>query len=95
VDILRSFNGEIEPNDQVAVPEAYQANILVSTINTIGPGVTLTRASRLVLIEPTFRLREEQQAIARIRRVGQKADRTYTYKLVNVDSPIEMQLVER
>ena len=46
-------------------------------------------------IEPTYVLKDELQAYARIQRISQKNPRTYTYRFVNKDSAIEKKIIER
>ncbi|KUJ17566.1 uncharacterized protein LY89DRAFT_57418 [Mollisia scopiformis] len=73
---------------------ARKASILVSTIQLIGTGFTITRATHVVMLEPAWMLRDEKQGYARIRRFSQK-NPTFTWKLINNDSFVEPQIMQR
>lgn len=72
-----------------------EPTILVGTTGVLGAGVSLTRAFRIVLVEPSFMERDEQQAFARIRRIGQRNEQTYATRLVTLASPCEGRIRRR
>ncbi len=69
--------------------------ILIGTTRLIGTGLQLTRAANLVLMEPDYEFYRELQAVARVHRIGQRNDRSYSFRLINEGSEIEMRIVER
>jgi SNF2 family DNA or RNA helicase len=75
--------------------DAKAATILVSTPELLGTGLTLTRAFRVVLMEPAWMLRTEEQAFSRVQRIGQKNDKTYTYRYLARDNKEEGDIIKR
>jgi hypothetical protein len=69
--------------------------ILIGTTRLIGTGLQLTRAANLVLMEPDYEFYRELQAIARVHRIGQRNERSYSFRLINEGSEIEMSIVKR
>jgi hypothetical protein len=69
--------------------------ILIGTTRLIGTGLQLTRAANLVLMEPDYEFYREIQAVARIHRIGQRNERSYSFRLINKGSEIEMRIVKR
>ncbi len=68
-------SGEVPPARRFAVAERFQqgeGTALVATIDAISEGLTLTRASRLVFVEKSYRPSRNQQAERRIWRLGQQ-----------------------
>lgn len=70
-------------------------DIIISTFSLVGVGYTCVRAFRLVLMGPEWLHLEESQAIARIRRIGQRNAVTYTYQLICENVDIEQGMVDR
>lgn len=65
------------PNDKHAnYVIGEKATILLSTPGLIGVGYTLTRAFRVVLMEPAWMRRDEEQAYSRVKRLGQMSEST-------------------
>lgn len=69
--------------------------ILIGTTRLIGTGLQLTRAANLVLMEPDYEFYRELQAVARVHRIGQRNERSYSFRLINEGSEIEMRIVKR
>lgn len=69
--------------------------ILIGTTRLIGTGLQLTRAANLVLMEPDYEFYRELQAVARVHRIGQRNERSYSFRLINEESEIEMRIVKR
>lgn len=68
---------------------------LIGTTPLLSKGLQLTRASTLVLMEPDHEFFRELQGYARINRIGQKNPETYTYRLIDEGSEIEMSILKR
>jgi hypothetical protein len=69
--------------------------ILIGTTRLIGTGLQLTRAANLVLMEPDYEFYRELQAVARVHRIGQRNERSYSFRLINEGSESEMRIVRR
>jgi SNF2 family DNA or RNA helicase len=67
---------------------------LVGTTKLIGVGFTMTKARRLVQLDPEWMSRDEQQARKRINRITQKGQ-TYTYALYSEGSQVEQMIHDR
>lgn len=46
-------------------------NLLIANIQAAGVGITLTKAARVLFVEPSFVPADNEQAVARVRRIGQ------------------------
>ena len=55
--------------------------IFISSIGIGGTGLTLTKADTTILVEPQWLSRDEEQARARVRRIGQLAERCFSYRM--------------
>ncbi|RDL38740.1 uncharacterized protein BP5553_03080 [Venustampulla echinocandica] len=77
---LESFTDALQPNGQRKQKDNIQ--FLVGTTSLIGKGLDLTRAANVVLMEPDFEFRREMQAYARIHRIGQKNEKTNSWRLI-------------
>jgi hypothetical protein len=95
--IIEAFNDEMfedESGKKVRKrKESYQ--YLLGTMKTIGEGHQLTRASVLVLMEPSPHYHQEMQAYARIHRIGQKNKRVDTFRLIDEGSKLEESILQR
>jgi SNF2 family DNA or RNA helicase len=91
-DIVEAFN-----EDQPLKKSTNQKppNILISTTQTAGLGLTLTRAYRVVLMGPEWLAGTEHQCVARIRRMGQKSSQTLSYRLIAKDVKVEEGILNR
>ena len=72
-----------------AVPQ-----VIVGTTRLIGEGYTMTAAQRLILLEPEWLKRDEDQVKKRINRIGQMKP-TYTYSLHCPESTVEVTIFDR
>jgi SNF2 family DNA or RNA helicase len=68
---------------------------LIGTTRLLGVGLQLTRACNLVLMEPDNEFVREMQGYARIHRIGQKNPLSRPFRLINVESEIEQQILKR
>jgi hypothetical protein len=68
---------------------------LIGTTPLLSKGLQLTRASTLVLMEPDHEFFRELQGYARINRIGQKNPETFTYRLIDEGSEVEMSILKR
>ncbi|KAF8820231.1 SNF2 family N-terminal domain-containing protein, partial [Cardiosporidium cionae] len=66
--------------------------ILVCNIHKAGKGITMTAANHILFIEPCLRVADEQQAIARIYRMGQ-TKQTYVWRFI-VKKSVEEKIIE-
>jgi hypothetical protein len=60
----------------------YDVRFLIGTTGILGTGVTLNIAERMVLDGCLYLMRDEDQAYARIDRMGNRNPRVITYRLV-------------
>ena len=68
---------------------------LVGTSATLGTGFTLTKAFRIVLVEPDWLVSTELQVRKRVNRIGQRNLKTISYRLLAPDSVIEKGILRR
>jgi hypothetical protein len=68
----------------------YDTTFLIGTTGILGTGVTLNAAERMVLDCCLYVLRDEEQAYARIDRMGNLYHQVTTYHLV-ADAPMEVR----
>ncbi|KAF4630325.1 hypothetical protein G7Y89_g7820 [Cudoniella acicularis] len=75
----------------------YNYQFLVGTTRQIGTGLQLTRAANLVLMEPDIEFSREVQAYCRVHRIGQKNDESWSFRLIDEESPMALEnlLVKR
>jgi SNF2 family DNA or RNA helicase len=67
--------------------------VMVGASRILGQGVTLTRAHRLILMEPSHHAAVEAQNADRTHRLGSMTDRCRFYRFLNPDSRLERMLV--
>lgn len=86
--VLR-IDGDVKPKHREEILERFQnplknSNVhgLIGTIDTIGQGLTLTAATRLILFEPNWNPTKCQQAMDRMYRLGQTADQVFAYRFM-------------
>jgi hypothetical protein len=72
----------------------YDHRFLVGTTGILGTGVTLNLAERMVLDSCLYVAREEDQAYARIDRMGNRNPRVITYRFVT-NADIEIKILWR
>ncbi|KAL8318202.1 hypothetical protein RB597_005463 [Gaeumannomyces tritici] len=74
------FDGKVQQRDRKSVVEKFKANgnvrVMLLTLPCGAVGLTLTVASRAYLMEPHWNPTLEDQALARIHRIGQKKEVT-------------------
>jgi hypothetical protein len=93
--IIADFYGVQGPTKDNFYEKGKAARFLVSTIEVIGTGYTLTRALWVILIEPAWLRRDEMQAYSRVIKVGQKADTVYTCQFYMGRDSIEGGIMAR
>ncbi len=67
--------------------------VLLLPISRGAEGLTLIEGNVIMLLEPAFPMALEQQAIARIHRIGQMHDKTYVYRYI-VKQTVEQRIAE-
>lgn len=75
--------------------ESNNPDILVGTVQTLGVGLTLTRASKVVLVEPDYVRKNEEQVFARVSRIGQRNSKTVAYRMICPEVQVEAMILER
>lgn len=71
------INGETKDRDKQPAIDAFQAGtlrVLIIQLQSGGEGLTLTKASRVIVAEPAWTPKDNEQAIARCWRRGQTVD---------------------
>jgi len=68
---LRAQASKLERARVVAQFQAGEIDVLVSTVELIKEGLTLTRADRVVFVEHSYRPSSNEQALRRVHRIGQ------------------------
>lgn len=68
--------------------------VLVGSTRILGQGLTLNKANRLVLMEPSWHAAVEAQLADRVYRIGSRTDRCWFYRLVNPESSLERLLIK-
>ncbi|KAI1624961.1 P-loop containing nucleoside triphosphate hydrolase protein [Exophiala viscosa] len=94
-DLVNEFQaqGSVEDEDG-AKPESRTFRVLIGTARIMAQGLTLHKANRLVLMEPSYSVTVEEQASKRVHRIGSRSDRCWFYRLVNPDSRLEMGILK-
>ncbi|KAL2062669.1 hypothetical protein VTL71DRAFT_5741 [Oculimacula yallundae] len=80
--------------DKNAYNRGYFATCVVSTPTIIGQEHSLTRATRVILMEPSWTRRDEEQAFSCVRNFSQ-TQKTHTYRFVNKSTLIEDHIINR
>ncbi|PGH17052.1 hypothetical protein AJ79_01436 [Helicocarpus griseus UAMH5409] len=95
-DIINAFETDqpyrMTPKDKDKLPSP---DILVGTVELTSRGYTCVRARTLILLGPEWLEGYEDQAYGRIRRIGQKNDETFTYRLICPDIKVENAILNR
>ncbi|KAL2414201.1 hypothetical protein ABEF95_003502 [Exophiala dermatitidis] len=68
--------------------------IMIGTARIMSQGMTLHKAIRLVLMEPSYSIAVEAQTCKRVHRIGSRSDRCWFYRLVNPESRLELGLLK-
>ncbi|KAI0123225.1 SNF2 family N-terminal domain-containing protein, partial [Xylariales sp. AK1849] len=83
------IDGKVKPKNRKTIFEKFQTDettrILLLSLSCGAVGLTLTAASRVYLMEPQWNPSLEEQALARVYRIGQKQDVT-TIRFLMKDS---------
>ena len=87
--LVEGFQDDLNTND------SNNPDILVGTVQTLGVGLTLTRASKVVLVEPDYVRKTEEQVFARVSRIGQRNPKTVAYRMICPDVQVEAMILER
>ncbi|KAM4067309.1 DNA repair protein RAD5A [Hirsutella rhossiliensis] len=70
------FDGSVPPSARITAMEQFRADdnikVMLVTVSSGGVGLDLTRASRVHLLEPQWNPAVENQALARVHRMGQQ-----------------------
>jgi hypothetical protein len=90
-EVERMKNGYGDPPNH----DPDQHYMLFTTMGLSGYGVSFTRAQTAVIWEPSWKLSDVKQACARIVRIGQENEETWTYLLFTEDSPIEVAIMHK
>lgn len=77
------------------VVESNRPRILVGTAGVMGVGLNLKRAGQIILMEPHYLKRDERQAIARIKRIGQLNNSTKAWRLRDLSLRVEEAILAR
>ncbi|OAP60172.1 hypothetical protein AYL99_05174 [Fonsecaea erecta] len=80
--------------DPQANPRIPPFRVMIGTSQVLGQGLTLTRAHRGILVEPSHHAAVEAQNADRTHRLGSRTDKCRFYRLVNPASRIERFLIE-
>jgi hypothetical protein len=94
IAILDAFTDTMDKESSLR-KQKNNIQILVGITRLIGTGLQLTRAANLVLVEPDYEFYRELQSVARIHRIGQKNQRSYSFRLINEGAEIENRIVKR
>jgi SNF2 family DNA or RNA helicase len=92
-EIIQGFEDARDGNGEYI--QSNRPDILLGTTGILGTGFNCVRAFRLVLLEPDYVWYNEEQAVGRIHRYGQKNPQTFTYRLVCKESEVEAAIVDR
>jgi SNF2 family DNA or RNA helicase len=66
--------------------------VFISTTKVSGQGITLTAASKLFFLDPTWREASEKQVSKRIFRIGQRAPVSHVWKFITPSMWIEEKI---
>ncbi|KIW14405.1 hypothetical protein PV08_07187 [Exophiala spinifera] len=96
------MHADTKPEERRAMVKKFQhphqegppeIQIIIGTAAIMGQGLTLHRAHRVLLMEPSRHFAVECQNADRVHRLGVKTDVCYFYRLVNTNSCTEAALV--
>ncbi|KAK2797619.1 hypothetical protein FQN50_009132 [Emmonsiellopsis sp. PD_5] len=90
--LIQAFNEDTVPFNR---GDGRTPRVIIGTPAILAQGVTLVRARHLVLMSPEWLRTDEDQAICRICRFGQKNDKTFSYRLICDDLKVEKGIVKR
>ena len=91
-----AITGETKPEDRQAIVNAFQSGQLKGVALTVqagGVGLTLTRAAHMLFVDLDWTPALNAQAEARIKRIGQKAERVH-YTTMVVRHPVDERVLQ-
>lgn len=91
-----AITGDTKPDERQAIVNAFQSGQLKGvslTVQAGGVGLTLTRAAHMLFVDLDWTPALNAQAEARIKRIGQKAERVY-YTTMVVRHPVDSRVLE-
>lgn len=91
--IIDGFQDEIDENGQYV--SEVRPDFLIGSTEVLGTGHTCTRAFRVVLMEPDYKVSTERQAIFRISRFSQFNRATWSYHLFCQGLSVETAIMKR
>ena len=91
-EIVDGFQGKLKDSGLPVHEEASKARIFITTPTLCGTGLTMTRAFRMVLMEPAWLKSTQNQAFFRIIRLSQENAKTWTYLLFSRRDPTEYKI---
>jgi len=96
-DMMEAFTGEHfeDKNGNLVRKQRINHQFLIGTLKQLSAGHHLTRAASVILMEPLLDPREEKQAYGRVRRIGQRNPRTFTWRLMDFGSGIEVVVTDQ
>jgi hypothetical protein len=93
--MVDGFQGKMTDAGLPVHQEASEAQILVTTPALCGTGFTITRAFRMVIMEPAWLKSVQRQAFSRIIRISQLNAKTWTYLLFSRRDETESKIRTR
>lgn len=95
--MLEEFTDATTENKQGETVRKRKENLqfLIGTTPMLSKGLQLTRAGNVVLMEPDHEFFRELQGYARVSRIGQKNPWTFSYRLIDEKSTVEMSILQR
>jgi SNF2 family DNA or RNA helicase len=95
---IECITGDVPLGKRTEIVERFQSgktNVLLATIKTAGTGLTLTNAKYIIMHDRTWRPGDNDQAEARIRRMGQIYPTTSYWISWGIDCKIDTLLMEK
>lgn len=93
-----ALHSYMKVNERQDLVDTFQTDdehmVIIGTTGIMGTGMTLTRATTLVLLEPDYTLGKEKQAYSRNYRIGQDRP-THAYRLVSTNSRMEQLILNK
>jgi SNF2 family DNA or RNA helicase len=95
---VKCITGDVSLSQRTEIVERFQSGeikVLLATIKTAGTGLTLTKAKYIIMHDRTWRPGDNDQAEARIRRMGQIYPTTSYWISWGIDCEIDSLLMEK
>jgi hypothetical protein len=95
--MLEAFTDAMAENKDGNPVRRRNENIqfLIGTTPMLSKGLQLTRACNVVLMEPDHEFYRELQGYARVNRIGQRNPWTFSYRLIDDASEVEISILQR